>query len=850
MTVENQIPYQSYIANGTQTSFALSFFVEDKGNFVVKNDGQLVTVNDYVHDTATNSIRFNIVPSKGCLIEVERETSADRSVTYSTTNNSFRPEVLNYDIDRIWRRLQELAYTDSVLFFKLAREIAERMAGDENLQNQIDGLENRVSQNTLDIAENKKEIDELVANLSQEIADRIQADSILKEMFLSIVDTAIDEGTVNALAIMHTDSVEGLNAFQGWEGRKIYVKDKGIYTFDDINKIWTVLDKNIVRTVATISDLLALNVWQGRTINVKSFYADSKNGGGTFTYNPAYKSINDGGLVLLGWVRQNKEQHNVNMFGAYGDWNATAQTGHDDTNAFQKYASYLMTYENNPREGGSRVMRVLAGNYRLKGFIITQRSAYWSFNLIGEGQLSQLWFDPTGEGIILGQENTEIKNITLNGMLKPKYPDEDNPSIDYIIRAKLENKFLDVDLTCDGVFVCWYRSFARVAGRGFTFRNGGAGMGGEGGLCEIACDSDLIVAGSELGMHTLENSMRHFKISNSRFDVNSNLFTITGSHALKDYINGLTITNNELTLSGTLVKSLDCKLISPIFSNNLAIASFMSSKHSGVIDVPKASNVKDINNVWSNQINENNVADSRAKGISFIHRYTDVDGLLISGTTAKDLVFGLIRTTGLTKNINITDNTLNGFGDLQDNSVFLESNLDPINVKITNNTISSKLNRPKLWSKRTLNREYVIRDNRDENSCFPIESIPYTPIIRIGGSTNEVVTSARYGIYTVEGSYISATFSIAFTTTATTGAITMNLPVVAVADFTAISSFISGVGIATSTIGFTQPCFRVEARASTEQQIIFKVGDTALDISTKVAGAGVLLNGTIKYKFK
>ena len=134
MTVENQIPYQSYIANGTQTSFALSFFVEDKSNFVVKKEGQFVTVNDYVHDTATNSIRFNVAPNKDCLIEIERVTSADRSITYATYNNSFRPETLNYDIDRIWRKLQELGYVDSVLALRLAKEIQDRVNDDKALE--------------------------------------------------------------------------------------------------------------------------------------------------------------------------------------------------------------------------------------------------------------------------------------------------------------------------------------------------------------------------------------------------------------------------------------------------------------------------------------------------------------------------------------------------------------------------------------------------------------------------------------------------------------------------------------------------------------------------------------------
>lgn len=38
MTVQNQFPYQSFTANGLQTDFALSFYVEDKSNITVKKE--------------------------------------------------------------------------------------------------------------------------------------------------------------------------------------------------------------------------------------------------------------------------------------------------------------------------------------------------------------------------------------------------------------------------------------------------------------------------------------------------------------------------------------------------------------------------------------------------------------------------------------------------------------------------------------------------------------------------------------------------------------------------------------------------------------------------------------------
>ena len=112
MTVENQIPYQTYTANGTDSSFALGFYVEDKANFIVKIDDTTISNNNYIYNNTTNSIMFNSAPTAGQIITIERNTSLDRTINYSTYNNTFRPETLNFDLDRIWRKLQELGVAD------------------------------------------------------------------------------------------------------------------------------------------------------------------------------------------------------------------------------------------------------------------------------------------------------------------------------------------------------------------------------------------------------------------------------------------------------------------------------------------------------------------------------------------------------------------------------------------------------------------------------------------------------------------------------------------------------------------------------------------------------------------
>lgn len=489
----------------------------------------------------------------------------------------------------------------------------------------------------------------------------------------------------------------------------------------------------------------------------------------------------------------------VKNFGAKGNWNATTQTGSDDTDAFEAYAAYINTLQN-PRSGGARIMRIPAGSYRLDGFKITQGEAYWSFNMIGEGQLTQLWFNPSGDGIVLENENSQFSNLTLNGKLSPAYPTPQDPAIDYIVRGKLANKLMDIDLVCNKVDVFWYHCFARISGRGFTFKNGTVGMGGSGGLCEIACDDDLIISGDTPSIHSLETSMRHFKVEGSRFDVNSRVFQITGSHPVKEYINGLTISDCELTNCTTLIESTDCRLVSPIFSGNLTIGCFTSSRSSGVINVPRAVNVQDINNSWNNYINPENVADSRDKGISYVHRYTDIDGLTIRGTTAKDLVFGVARVTGNCKGVSITSNTLLGFGDLQNNATILESDQIPEHVDISHNTISSKTTKSRRWlSSNEIQSGTIQINNNNCDSTFPVQGLIFKPtMIGANGSWS------TYAEYRLESGYIAMDFiCISSNCTSTTGVVKISVPVQIRPIEINLTDRFSGAGTAGDILGFS-----------------------------------------------
>lgn len=86
----------------------------------------------------------------GDVIEVTRITSADRATTYATYNNSFRPEVLNKDIDRIWLKIQELGVADQLLKIYADRLHIEQKSyidnEDQAIKNIVNDLRNYVNQ--------------------------------------------------------------------------------------------------------------------------------------------------------------------------------------------------------------------------------------------------------------------------------------------------------------------------------------------------------------------------------------------------------------------------------------------------------------------------------------------------------------------------------------------------------------------------------------------------------------------------------------------------------------------------------------------------------------------------------
>lgn len=248
MAVPEQTPYKEYTANGVTTVFPLEFDVLQQDHLIVFIDDVEPSTGSWSLDSVNDTVIFNVPPASGSIIKIRRDTPLQRTTDYSTYNNSFRADPVNLDFDNIWRKLQELGFT-----------------GDTTLGQLFEEIQNRESANQL-INENLVSI---LNDLENEIFNREQAigitDSRLRAYVQNLMLTAIDIGSINALATTTVESIEGM---------------------------------------------LDLTVWDGRTVEVKD------NQGGTFVYDPSRILEYDGGTIFYGWQRINFDVITFNMFGA------------------------------------------------------------------------------------------------------------------------------------------------------------------------------------------------------------------------------------------------------------------------------------------------------------------------------------------------------------------------------------------------------------------------------------------------------------------------------------------------------------------------------------------------------
>lgn len=142
MAVPEQTPYREHTGNGVTKSFALGFICESKDHLIVLMDELEPPIATW--SLSGGNVVFTTAPAAGQKITLQRNTPFGRTTDYQSFNNSFRPQTVNSDFDRLWLKLQELGVADWILSNRINDLRAYVDKQDNVLQDNIDSLKNYV----------------------------------------------------------------------------------------------------------------------------------------------------------------------------------------------------------------------------------------------------------------------------------------------------------------------------------------------------------------------------------------------------------------------------------------------------------------------------------------------------------------------------------------------------------------------------------------------------------------------------------------------------------------------------------------------------------------------------------
>lgn len=215
MAVPEQTPYKEYTANGSTTSFALGFICDSKSDLIVLVDGIAPPIATWSL-TDGNAV-FTTAPASGKKIILQRQTKFERTTNFQGNNNSFRPETINKDIDRVWLKLQELGVADMLLKIYVDRLHGEQKDyvdnKDQLVRNIISDLRNYVNQQDNDLVDSisnlRIHVDQQDNNrnsyfenlISRQGVSLQQLDSYYKHLLQGIANIATAKGWLASLVV-------------------------------------------------------------------------------------------------------------------------------------------------------------------------------------------------------------------------------------------------------------------------------------------------------------------------------------------------------------------------------------------------------------------------------------------------------------------------------------------------------------------------------------------------------------------------------------------------------------------------------------------------------------------------
>lgn len=137
MSVADETPIASSVANGVTTSFPYGFTVLDEGDLVVTGLAPGATsATSYTYGvhytltgvgTASGSVEFFVAPASGIVVTRFRQSSLTRSTDYQE-NGDLLAQTVNKDFDRLWHAAQDLRSGAAAAANSLRVPVGETMA--------------------------------------------------------------------------------------------------------------------------------------------------------------------------------------------------------------------------------------------------------------------------------------------------------------------------------------------------------------------------------------------------------------------------------------------------------------------------------------------------------------------------------------------------------------------------------------------------------------------------------------------------------------------------------------------------------------------------------------------------
>jgi hypothetical protein len=305
MAVPEQTPYSEHTGNGVTKSFALNFYCESKDHLIVLVDEIEPPIATW--SLSAGNVVFTTAPAFGSKITLQRNTPFGRTTDYQTFNNSFRPQSVNGDFDRLWLKLQELGVADWLMKLYVDRLHQQQEVKINELKNYVDDRD-----------------DELRSYLMEEIRKQgvalDQLDEYYNYLMQRLAQIAVDKGWDASFVVDGLQTQREINLYGG----KKYDMPVGGYPVGA-----EVLLDNGDRVKSTISD-----------------------------------NINNPNADMTGWVNPEAEQRYYNS-------SVTSVAKIKDSNTWQQNRDVIQAVNDTlyASSNGGKI-QLPPGNFKLKGVIL------------------------------------------------------------------------------------------------------------------------------------------------------------------------------------------------------------------------------------------------------------------------------------------------------------------------------------------------------------------------------------------------------------------------------------------------------------------------------------------------